>query len=161
MPLPENKLRENVDQAIDIIDRFTDTPAHIALESYYSTLFRIKRVLQDGTGRSSLEATNANLRAWLGIALKELNDYAVHLAVRGQTPKHWPITQLVEAEKYLINHDDIFLHTKGKKYRFLTEAIQEKTGVQQVVYQCLETGSIWVRPKQEFDSRFKKVENND
>ena len=52
----------------------------------------------------------------------------------------------------------IFRHKKtGKVYQYLFEAIAEATVERVIVYKCLGDGSIWTRPKTEFEERFEQV----
>ncbi len=56
----------------------------------------------------------------------------------------------------------IYRHKKrGSTYKILHEgAVIEATEEKAVVYQCLESGIIWIRPETEFfDGRFERIED--
>lgn len=52
----------------------------------------------------------------------------------------------------------IFEHYKdGDQYKFITEGFTESDGEHVIVYESCSTGNVWVRPKKEFDKKFKKI----
>ena len=46
----------------------------------------------------------------------------------------------------------------GKLYQIVCYALLEATGEEVVVYEGIETGSVWVRPLSEFKEKFVEVE---
>lgn len=51
----------------------------------------------------------------------------------------------------------IYKHYKGGEYVFLTEALRESDRENMVVYRCLDTNFTYVRPEEEFLSKFEKI----
>lgn len=62
--------------------------------------------------------------------------------------------------KFKLAQIEIYRHDKtGDYYRFLNYALMESDKEEVVVYQNVETQSIWVRPFTEFKAKFSPVLN--
>lgn len=52
----------------------------------------------------------------------------------------------------------IFQHHKGGLYKFISWGKQESSQNVCAIYESVETGEVWIRPKKEFIEKFKKYE---